>query len=98
MEDSPKGPPTQGQNVTKLSSAPDIFSGARGKPVLGAAGETKRYVGRVVVELWEPIVGEPEDYRFMAFTAEAVDGNHKDLAERVGSALMSQVSRTNFRT
>ncbi len=97
MDESPNTtPPTQGENVTALTSAPDIFGSVRGKPVLGTAGYTKRYVGRVVVELWEPVTGAPQDSRFMALTADAVDGNHKGLAERVGDALTAQIASIRF--
>lgn len=97
MSESASGGQGRGVGTTTLTSGFDLFGDVRGKPVLSNAGHTKRYVGRVVIELWEPVAGDPEDDRFLAFSADAVDGNHEALAKRVARGFQARVLTQRFR-
>jgi hypothetical protein len=69
----------------------DHLANYQGKPILGQRAN-KRYVGRVVVELWE--TGQPvDDSQQIVFTADATDGNHGALLRRIASALLKRVQK-----
>jgi hypothetical protein len=62
-----------------------------GKPVLAAQPGAK-YVGRVVVEVWD--TGRSSDQSHgLAFSSEAVDGNHGALLKRVAAGLSARVAK-----
>ncbi len=73
-------------------STVDPLASYQGNPILGQHGSGQRYVGRVVVELWE--TGQPEDdSQRIIFTADAADGNHGALLRRVAPALLKRAQK-----
>jgi hypothetical protein len=73
-------------------STGDPLASYEGKPILGQHGSSQRYVGRVVVELWETEQSVDDSQRIV-FTADAADGNHSALLRRVAPALLKRVQK-----
>jgi hypothetical protein len=63
----------------------------RGRPVI-SAGSAGRYIGRVVIELWES-ESEPNDVNGLAFTTDTVQGDQQTLLQRVAAALPARLAR-----
>jgi hypothetical protein len=72
----------------------DPLAAYRKKPVISGAGSDTTYVGRVVIELWSD-GGMSDDAQMIAITADAVDGKHANLLERVTDALTRRMQQGN---
>ncbi|HEY7343231.1 MAG TPA: hypothetical protein VH591_20330 [Ktedonobacterales bacterium] len=72
----------------------DPLAAYRKKPIISGAGSNATYMGRVVVELWSD-GGVSDDAEMIAITADAVDGKHANLLERVTSALTRRMHQGN---
>lgn len=72
----------------------DPLSGYRGEPILGKQGPNARYLGRVIVELWEINSTKNDSYN-IAISAGAVDEDNSTLIERIAAALSSRVQAAN---
>ncbi len=59
-------------------------------PIISAAGPNDKYLGRVVIEFYE-IAGAKSDAEGVAYTVEAVNGDHKALARRVAAAFVARL-------
>jgi hypothetical protein len=79
----------------------DPFQGKHGKPIISGSGPNSRYIGRVVIELWE----SPETPA-SAITPAAIDACHlgllidpagkvngNELMQRIASALPVHVQK-----
>jgi len=64
---------------------PDPLAGRHGQPILSPGSPGATYAGRVVLELWEQ--AHADDAHQLTFTADAANGDHAALLERVASAL-----------
>lgn len=67
-------------------STSDPFKDFEKKPMFGQGPENKRYLGRVVIEMWDD-GSSVDDANKIIFTADAVDGDHSSFLKRVASAL-----------
>lgn len=72
----------------------DPLAAYRKKPVISGAGPNATYIGRVVIELWAD-TSVSDDADTIAITADAVDGKHANLLERVTLALTQRMQRGN---
>lgn len=72
----------------------DPLAAYRKKPVISGAGSNATYVGRIVIELWSD-GGVSDDAKMIAITADAVDGKHANLLERVSRALTRRMQQGN---
>lgn len=81
----------------KAESSPvdDPLQAYRKKPVISRVGSSNAtYLGRVVIELWSD--GDvSDDAKMMAITADAVDGKHAKLLERITHALSRKLQQGN---
>ena len=82
----------QWQKKEVPGNAPDPLGNYQGVPILGRQREMAQYVGRVIVELWEPSSGLDDSYSF-AFRIDATNGDEKTLLKRVAAALPERVKR-----
>lgn len=83
---------SQWQKRDVPGSASDPLANYQGVPILGQQRDSAYYVGRVIVELWEPESGLDDSYSF-ACSIEAVNGDNKSLLRRVAAALPARVKR-----
>lgn len=82
----------QWQKREVSSSASDPLANSLGVPILGQQREIAHYVGRVIVELWEPESGLDDSYS-IACSIDAANGDKKTLLKRVAEALPTRVKR-----
>ncbi len=68
----------------------DPLSGYQGRPILGQQGPNARYLGRVIVELWETQNTMNDSYN-IAISSGAVDEDNATLIERIAGALVTRV-------
>ncbi len=61
-------------------------------PIISAAGPKDKYLGRVVIEFYE-IDGAQSDADGIAYSVDALDGNHARLASRVAAAFATRVAK-----
>lgn len=61
----------------------------RGRPVISAG----KYIGRVVIELWESESGPVNDVNGLAFTSDTVQGDQHTLLQRVADAFPTSLDR-----
>lgn len=73
-------------------STSDPLANSQGGPILGQQREMVYYVGRVIVELWEPRSGSDDSYS-IACSIDAANGDKKTLLKRVAAALPARVNR-----
>lgn len=83
-----------GKWVAQILPADDPLLPYRKKPIMSDAGPNATYVGRVVLELWSD-GGVSDDAKMLAITADAVDGKHTQLLERVAQALSRKMQQGN---
>ncbi len=91
----------------QVSSAPDPLAAFRGKPVISGGGANRKYIGRVIVELWElvpqsgqtsPVVIDDVDgiaIRADATPSATASGDHAALLDRVAAALPQRIAKGN---
>lgn len=77
-----------------ITSVDDPLAAYRKRPVISGAGPNATYVGRVVIELWSD-GGTSDDAQMIAITADAMDGKHANLLERVAQALTRRMQQGN---
>ncbi len=77
---------------TQEFSADDPLSSHRGRPIISAGGPNQKYVGRVIIEFWESDSAR-DDTNKIAYSADAVDGDHPALLRRVAAALAARVQK-----
>lgn len=75
----------------QVVTAADPLAGYHDQPVISDGGPQARYIGRVIIELWEPL-SQPNDVGGLAYTSEAVDGNNVALLQRIARALPLRLS------
>lgn len=94
----PQQPPQWQKTV---SSTKDPLVSYIGKPVISDAGPNQKYIGRVIVELWElvpqngqttPVVVNDVDGIAVSTDATASGGHHAELLDRVVAALPQRVA------
>jgi hypothetical protein len=85
---------SSGNWKAEILSVDDPLAPYRKTPVISGAGPNATYLGRVVVELWSD-GGVSDDAQMIAITADAVDGKHANLLERVTRALTLQMQQGN---
>ena len=76
------------------SDKPDYLKEVRGKPMITEEMPGTRYLGRVIVELYE-IHGEPDD-RNIAYSIDTAHGANieaKTLVKRIAAALYNRVAK-----
>jgi hypothetical protein len=78
------------------SSVADPLAQYAHKPMLAAAGKGAKYLGRVIIEVWET-GNATDDSQRLTFSSEAVDGNHEALLTRVAAGLPKRVERRSQR-
>lgn len=74
----------------EINQSGDPLSGYQGKPILGQQGPNARYLGRVIVELWEIKDAKNDSYN-IAISSGAVDRDNATLIERIAVALSARV-------
>lgn len=65
-------------------------------PIISAAGSKDKYLGRVVIEFYE-IDGAQSDADGIAYSVEALDGNHARLSNRVAAAFAARIAKAPLR-
>lgn len=85
---------SSGTWAAQSSPADDPLQAYRKKPIISHAGANATYVGRVVIELWSDS-GVSDDAKMIAITADAVDGKHAKLLERIAPALSRRMQKGN---
>jgi hypothetical protein len=85
---------SSGNWKAEISPVDDPLAAYRKQPVISGAGSNATYVGRVVIELWSD-GGVSDDAKMIAITADAVDGKHANLLERVALALTRRMQQGN---
>lgn len=85
MADWKKSTGASGASVEPLAS----FAG---KPILASQGSGSKYIGRVVVEVWDTGTSIDPSYG-LSFSSDAVDGNQKALLRRVAAGLSARVAK-----
>jgi hypothetical protein len=75
------------QETTRMG---DPLSGYQGRPILGQQGPNAKYLGRVIVELWETN-STTNDSNNIAVSAGAVDEDNATFIERIAAALSERV-------
>lgn len=74
-------------------SVPNPLAKYTAKPIISDAEPHGSYLGRVILELWETGNG---DWRSLAVSVDAVDGDGLSLLRRVTTALPAAVERRNL--
>lgn len=77
---------------SSASSQPDPLSAYLDQPMIAHPGPNSRYVGRVIVELYEN-GSEKSDASKIAYTVDAIEGNYDTLALRIAKALVARLSQ-----
>ncbi len=72
---------------------PDPLIGFHGQSAISSGGSDKSYVGRVMVELWA--APGKSDAQLLTYSADAVNGDHMTLLERVIAALPVRIAKVN---
>ena len=81
------------QQTTADAAISDPLANHRNVPILAEVGPDSRYVGRVIVELFDDDSSKPDSNK-IAFSVGAVDGNKAVLIQRVADALVKRVQQT----
>jgi hypothetical protein len=76
----------------RVSTAPDPLKDFRKKPIISGGGPKAKYLGRVIVELWDTGEGRDDSYN-IAYSSAPVDGKYTELVKRVATALVERVRR-----
>ena len=75
-----------------VSKVADPLEGFQGQPIVSLVGPNQRYLGRVVVELYE--TPNSSDVNQLAFTIDAANGvDSSDLLKRIAAALSLRVAK-----
>jgi hypothetical protein len=85
---------SSGKWVAQILPADDPLLPYRKKPIMSDAGPNATYVGRVILELWSDD-GVTDDAKMLAISADAVDGKHTKLLERIAQALLHRMQQGN---
>lgn len=103
----PNEPKPQPQWQKSVSSTADPLASYVGRPIISEGGANRKYIGRVIVELWEPVPQSGannsiviNDVNSMAISADAApsataNGDHATLLDRVAAALPQRVAKGN---
>jgi hypothetical protein len=78
---------------SETSPVDDPLQNYQKRPIISEAVPNTTYVGRVIIELWED--GSSPDDKMIAMTAEAVNGRHPQLLDRIAAALAKAMQRGN---
>ncbi|QBD82612.1 hypothetical protein EPA93_44270 [Ktedonosporobacter rubrisoli] len=87
--------PTKGK--LESTNQPNPLASVHGKPMIGMEMPGLRYLGRVIIELYETTDKvEPDDRNLVTSvdTAQDVNISSKTLLQRVASAISTQVAKT----
>jgi hypothetical protein len=73
--------------AASISHGTDPFQGFEGKPMIGSVTEQSHYLGRVVIELWEPgtPTGRGDQMAYIISPAQGV--KNSDLLQRAMKAI-----------
>lgn len=85
---------SSGKWTAQSLPADDPLQPYRKQPIISGAGSNATYVGRVVIELWSD-GGVSDDSEMIAVTADAVDGKHAQLLDRIAPALSRTMQKGN---
>ena len=80
----------------RITHRVDPLEGYHGKPIISGGGSHDRYIGRVILELWErPRGADPgvNDVNYFSMTSDATDGDAAGLLRRLADALPVRVAR-----
>jgi len=103
----PNEPKPQPQWQKSVSPVADPLAAYAGRPIISGAVSNRKYIGRVIVELWElvPQSGQTspvviDDVDGIAISADATpsataSGDHATLLDRVAAALPQRVAKGN---
>lgn len=80
--------------VKKNPSGTDPLAAYHGQPMIANPGPKSTYLGRIIVEFYEDGSTKP-DANKIAFSVDAVDGNHDSFAMRVAKALVARLEKQN---
>lgn len=96
---------TNQQQKGSLGSAPDVFAGLHGQPII-SAGTNGKYLGRVIIEFYEnpnensnnhscavAIRSDPDGIAYSVDVAQGADLDHQTLLKRVASAFPERVAQ-----
>lgn len=81
------------QQPTSSAAISDPLANHHAVPIMAQTGPDSQFVGRVIIELFDDGSAKPDSNK-IAFTADAVDGDHAALIQRVAEALVERVHRT----
>jgi hypothetical protein len=81
------------QPVATMSKGTDRFQGFERKPMISSAGSQSRYLGRVVMEIWEPVssTGRGDQVAYIVSPASGIKTN--DLLQRAIKSLAAHLEK-----
>jgi hypothetical protein len=85
---------SSGTWASRSFPADDPLQAYRKKPIISHAGSDATYVGRIIIELWSDD-NMTDDAEMIAITADAVDGKHAKLLDRITHALSRKMQKGN---
>jgi hypothetical protein len=82
---------------SKLSKTDNPLAAHAGKPFYSGGGSEDRYLGRVIIELWE-VKGPTGPVVTASYGADPVDVSARELAEAAGVAFAKLLEQTRGST
>jgi hypothetical protein len=80
--------------TVEVTQVDDPLAGYRKQPIISRGGPNASYVGCVIIEFWEDATAHDDGDR-LAISADAVDGNHAQLLDRIAAALPLRLRKGN---
>src|SRR5579884_95582 len=80
--------------MNRESQGYDPLVGYQNKPIISSGQGNQRYLGRVIVELWEDGSSHDDSYK-IAYSARAIDGYNEKLVQRVAAALPVRIQHNS---